>query len=307
MAFSTTPDRIDEVVTFMNEHGLTKTIEHFKIKEETLNRYLRAKSFYETQQPKVLLLDIETARIIGGFWQLGKQYITHQQIIKDWFILGWSAKWLFDQEIMSDFVTSKEARERNDSRICKSLWNLINDSDIIITHNGNAFDLPKANTRFILNGLKPPLPYQAIDTCKVGRKHFRFSSNSLNYLGKLMIRKEKLETNYQLWIDCEEGDAKQLKYMEKYCEQDVTLLEEVYIELRPWIKSHPNLPLIMQAKAPACPNCGSFNIEETDSYYYTPMNRYETVRCKDCGAVSHKRSTEITPARKNLLLRSDAR
>jgi len=55
-------------------------------------------------------------------WGLYKQYIPNDNIIKDWNILSWAAKWLFDDEIMSDILTPKEAVARDDSRILKSMW-----------------------------------------------------------------------------------------------------------------------------------------------------------------------------------------
>jgi len=298
---------VAKVLAYLNENGESKTLKKFEIKAETLSRYKRRKRFFETKNPKILLLDIETARMIFGGWNTGKQYVGHGQIIKDWFMLGWACKWIFEPDTKSDFVTGKEALLRDDSRICKSLWKLVDQADIIITHNGNSFDIPKINTRFFLNGLPPPMSYQTIDTCRVGRKYFAFSSNALNYLGKLIVNKEKLHTSYQLWIDCENGDQEQLDFMEEYCIGDTTLLEEVYLELRPWIKSHPNLAVLMDAQEQCCPNCGGFDFESNGGYYTTPQNRYESVRCKSCGAVNRKRSSEITKDQRKALLVPSAR
>jgi RNase P subunit RPR2 len=235
-----------------------------------------------------------------GVWRLGKQRVGPDNVIKDWFMLGWGAKWLFNSETQSDFVTGKEALKRDDKRICKSLWKLVNDSDIIITHNGIQFDVPKINTRFILNGLTPPAPYLMIDTKKIAYKQFGFSSNALNYLGKIMLSKEKIHTDYQLWIDCEEGKQESIDFMETYCKGDVGLLEEVYLELRPWIKSHPNLAIMMDAKDPCCPNCGSFSLTEENHYYTTPQNKYKVVRCNSCGAVNRRAISDLdlTPAQR---------
>ena len=300
-------DRIDEILAYCNENGETETCTHFEINIETLHRYQRERRWRDTQQPKILLLDIETARMHVGVWRLGKQRIGPDQVVNDWFIFGWSAKWLFNAEVMSDFLLGKEAVKRDDARVCKSLWKLINEADIIISHNGNRFDIPKMNARFLLNGLQPPIPYQTIDTCKVAHKYFGFSSNALNYLGKIMLRKEKIHTEYQLWINCENGDQESLDFMETYCKGDTALLEEVYLELRPWIKSHPNLAVLMDAKEQCCPNCGSFEFEEGEGYYTTPQNKYISVRCKKCGAVNRKKASEITTEQRKVMLVPNAR
>lgn len=299
--------RIDKILNYLNDHGETKTLKHFSINAESLHRYQRERRFADTKQAKILLLDIETARMVFGAWRCGKQYLGHTQIIKDWFMLGWACKWLFSAETQSDFVTAKEAVLRDDKRISKSLWKLVEQADVIITHNGNSFDLPKINTRFFLNGLKPPMPYLTIDTCRISRKYFGFSSNALNYLGKIMLNKEKLHTDYQLWIDCENGDQEQLDFMEKYCIEDTNLLEDVYLELRPWIKSHPNIGVLVDAKEPCCPNCGGFEFEDGEGYYTTPQNKYISIRCKSCGAINRRKSSEITKDQRKVMVVPNAR
>jgi len=306
-SITTTDERIDEILAYCNDHGEPKACTEFNINIETLHRYQRLRRWRDTRQPKILLLDIETARMIFGGWRCGKQYVGAGQIIKDWFMLGWACKWLFSADMQSDFVTAKEALLRDDKRVCKSLWRLVNDADVIITHNGNSFDLPKINSRFFLNGIKPPMPYATIDTCRVSRKYFGFSSNALNYLGKIMLNKEKINTNYQLWIDCENGDQEQLDFMEDYCKADTGLLEEVYLELRPWIKSHVNMGVLMDAHEPCCPNCGSFKIKDGKGYYTTPQNYYIAVRCKSCGAVNRRKSSEITKEQRKVMLVPNAR
>ena len=298
---------VDEVLAYLNENGESKTLKHFQLKEDTLRRYKDEKHHWETKVPKILILDVENARMQFGGWNIGKQVITAPQIIKDWFLLGWSAKWLFDSTVMSDFVTSKEALARDDARICKSVWKLMNDADIIITHNGIRSDFPKLNTRFLLTGLMPPMPYQVIDTFKIAIKWFQFGSASLNYMSKIILRKEKLNTDYQLWIDCENGIQEQIDYMEKYCKEDTSLTEKVYLEIRPWIKSHPNLAVMMEAESQCCPNCGGFEFEEKEGYYTTPQNKYITVRCKNCGAINRKKVSELSDKQRKVMLIPNAR
>ena len=300
-------DRIEEILAYCNDHGETEACEQFKINIETLHRYQRERRWRDTRNPKILLLDIETSLIKGRFWRTGKQYVGCDQIIDDWFIFGYSAKWLFADETMSDFVTAREAVKRDDKRVMVSAHKLISEADIIIGHNIKRFDMPKLKTRFFMNGLKPPMPYQLLDTLSVAYKEFAFSSAKLNYLGKIILNKEKLHTDYELWLKCEKGDQESLDYMEKYCRIDTELLEEVYIELRPWITSHPNLPVIMDAKDSACPNCGSFEFTDEEGYYYTPQNRFVAVRCASCGAVSHRKKSEITTDQRKVMLVPNAR
>lgn len=72
----------------------------------------------------------------------------------------------------------------DDSKLIEDLWKLFDEADIIIGHNINSFDIKKANTRFIENGLMPPSNYQTIDTLRVAKKYFGFTSNKLMELQK---------------------------------------------------------------------------------------------------------------------------
>ena len=286
-----TIEHIERVLAYLNENGESETLKHYQIKQDTLRRYTDRKKFWDTKQPKVLLIDIETTPMQVHTWGTWKQRIGHEQVINDWFMLSYSAKWLFDSKMYSSVLTPKEVLAKDDSRISKELWKLFDQADILIGHNISGFDLPKAQTRFLLNKLSPPSPFQIIDTLKVAQKTFRFASNKLDYISQLMLNDRKLHTEYQLWLRCLEGDPKSLEDMLIYNRKDVLLLEEAYVFLRPYIKSHPNMAIYQESLEPSCPNCGSANINEC-GHYTTTVNRYIAFRCKDCGAICRSRKTD---------------
>ena len=248
---------------------------------------------------KILLVDIETAPIKALVWSVWNTNVSVEQMRSDWFVLTWSAKWLNDNEGMGEMLKPSEVKKENDKRIIKTLWKLFDEADIIIAHNGHKFDKPKLNSRFITNGLKQPSPYQVIDTLKVARQRFGFTYNRLDYLAELFGLQHKLTTGFSLWVKCLNGDANALEYMLKYNKYDVILLEEVYLKIRGWIKSHPNINLY-QGTDSCCSNCGSENIRRKGSYT-TMNNRYITYVCNDCGSFSKKSSV------KKRLLSSTAR
>ena len=93
--------------------------------------------------PKILIFDIETAPLRAYVWRLLKNNVNLDHIISEWFCLAWSAKWLYSKEIEKGVLTSEEALKQDDSRIIKDLWKLVNQADIIIAYNGEAFDIPK--------------------------------------------------------------------------------------------------------------------------------------------------------------------
>ena len=248
--------------------------------------------------PKILLYDIETAPMEVFVWGLYKQYIPHDNIIKNWFVLSWAAKWLYDDKIISDVVTPQEARDRSDKRVINGIWKLLDNADICVGHNIDRFDDRKLKARFIDNCLKHPTPYKTVDTLKVARKNFAFVSYKQDYLTKLFSLNEKINTGelggFDLWKRCVSGDKIALNLMLEYNEQDVRGLEDVYIKLRPYIRNHPNLGVMMDADV--CPNCGSDHIEEEyDSFYYTAANKFQVYRCMACGnpSIRAKKNSNI--------------
>lgn len=258
--------------------------------------------------PKILIFDIETSPLKAYIFatRLWNTNVNEEQVLSQWFALCWSAKWLFDDKIMSDRLTSDEAKREDDSRIVKSMWSLLNEADIVVAHNGDRFDVPNMNTRFIVNGLPPTSPYQTIDTCSVAKRQFGFSHNNLNALAKVFGFKVKLETNFELWKRCVDGDEKSLKIMQIYNRRDVETLEEVYLKIRPWIRSHPNLGLYVDAIEPVCSNCGSRNVIKSDKFYYTMVGKYELYRC-ECGAYIRVRTSSLSKDKKKNLLVSIAK
>ncbi len=247
-------------------------------------------SAVSTTPANVLILDIETAPLRSYTWGLWKQNVAMNQIISDWFMLTWSAKWLFDDDTLSDKLTPAEAIDQNDSRISKTIWELLNTADIIIAHNAIRFDVKKMNTRFLINGLNPPMPYQVIDTLDHAKKRFAISSNRLDYINKVLGIGRKMDTGgFELWDGCMRGDKASLQKMEDYNRVDVGILEETYLRMRPWIKPHPNMGLFIEDDVTACPTCGSVNIEFNGKPYATTANLYELFRCGECGSIGRNK------------------
>lgn len=270
------------------------------IKESTVERYLR-----EGKKPKskanILLFDIETLPMEVYVWGLYKQRIPIDNIIKEWCIVSWAAKWLFDSEVMSMTISGQDAIDRNDSSILKKIWDLFETADVIIAHNGMRFDVRKINARWKLAGYGPPSPYRVIDTLKVAQKEFAFSSHKLDYLVKILNDTQKLKTEYSLWKKCCVGDEKAIAYMEEYNRNDVLILEDLFLSLRGWIKSSPNLGLYGAVDTEICPTCGSSDIYWKGKYY-TTVGRFNSGRCNNCGGIFRSRYSDLTKKEKLTLL-----
>lgn len=240
---------------------------------------------------KILVFDIETAPIVAYVWGGWKQNpaANTQMIIEDWFIFTWSAKWLFDDKIMTGKLTPQEAIDKNDKRIVKDLWQLLEEADVVIAHNAFKFDIKKVNTRFLQWGLTPPMPYQVIDTLVHVRKQFSNVSNKLDWVAqKLGLEGKMKHSGFSLWDKCYNGDKDALDEMELYNIKDIKVLEEVYLHLRPWISPHPNVGLFVGNNIKCCSACGSEKLQETGEYS-TYANTYSAMRCGDCGSISRSR------------------
>lgn len=238
------------------------------------------------QGPKVLIFDLETSPELGYVWGRFKQFLAPVQVAQRSYLLTWSAKWLGDEEIMADAIpnyrkTETTYGEQDDLEVVTSIWKLLDECDVAIAHNGNRFDFPYLNSRFVFHGLGMPSPFKQVDTCRIAKKHFRFASNSLKELGIFFgIETPKLDTTFQLWIDCMHGKQEAWDYMLEYNVFDVKLLEEVYYRLRHYDKSAPNFALYYDDEAVRDPVTGSTDVEELAKLSYTASSAFTSYRSK---------------------------
>jgi hypothetical protein len=203
----------------------------------------------KVRKPKVVLWDVETAPIMGAVWQ---RYDTNVVWVEnDWFMLAWSVKDLDGKQITRG-LPDYDGYEQNpgcDKALVSELWQHLDSADVLIAHNGDRYDIRKANSRFIVHGLLPPKPARTVDTLKVARRHFANSSNKLDDLGQALGVGRKAPTGgYDLWKQCLAQDKKAWNKMKRYCAQDVRLLEAVYLKLLPWITNHPNMAVLADKK-----------------------------------------------------------
>lgn len=244
---------------------------------------------------KILLFDIETSPMEVYVWGLKyNNYISPDNIIKDFSILCWSAKWLFDADVIGEKVSAQDAIDRDDGSILKKMWELLNDADIVITQNGKKFDIPKLNVRFLKEGFPPPMYYQSVDTKEVMTKHFGFSSNKLDYVNQFLGIDGKSEMVFDDWLNCLKGGEiaeEALTKMSDYNKRDVLIMEELYLKLRPWIPSHANLNLYADV-GNCCPSCQSTELE-WNGQYATPVGLYKAFRCGSCGAIGRSTVDKI--------------
>jgi hypothetical protein len=232
---------------------------------------------------KLLFLDIETSPLLIYAW---RTYETNAiAVANDWHLLSFAAKWHHEKTThvyaLPDFPAFKKDPE-SDKALCKPLWDLINEADAICAHNGERFDLPKINARLFIHGMPPPSPVKVIDTLKIARRNFGFTSNKLDDLCKLLGIGKKMKTGgFQLWLDCLKGDEKAWQTMRSYNKHDVVILEELYEKLKGWDNGHPNVNL-SAPKDHQCPSCGSTNVQRR-GYEMLKSFKAQRYQCRNAG------------------------
>ncbi len=193
-------------------------------------------------------------------------------------------------------ISRRHFKDKTDASIVKELYKILTSADILISHNGDKFDVKKATAKFIVHGLDPIGKLKNVDTLKMARKHFAFTSNRLDALGEALGLGRKVSTGgIELWFKCMAGDKKAWAKMEKYNKQDVDLLEKVYLKLRSWApEQHPHVGNII-GKPDACPVCGDSRLRSC-GILRTKTRAYIKYRCANC--LSYCRGTDRIEAKK---------
>jgi hypothetical protein len=237
-----------------------------------------AESVVRPGGPRVLLIDIETSPLLVYTWGLWQQNIGINQIVEPTRMLCFAAKWLGEPDTM---FFSENEHGRLD--MVNAAWNLLDQADAVIHYYGSQFDVKHLNREFLDAGLTPPSPFKQVDLKLAVSKRFKFPSNKLQFVSQALGLSGKEATGgFDLWRGCMNGDAKSWKTMEVYNRRDVTLLEEVYEHLLPWIPNVPHRHLY-DGHGGGCPNCGKDGMIE-DGLYQTALSSFRRYFCSACGS-----------------------
>jgi DNA-directed RNA polymerase subunit M/transcription elongation factor TFIIS len=234
--------------------------------------------------PRVVLWDLETSPMVVATYSLYPDSIPHENIIDDWYIICAAWKEVGKDKTYAVSVLDDPKRfkknVKDDYYVVKTLRDMLEDVDILVAHNNKAFDWRKYQARLIYHKL-PPLPkILLVDTLKEVKSVSAFSSNRLDYLCKRLNGEGKIETSKGLWMRVMEGNVKAIKEMVKYNKGDITCLEELYMILRPYMKSHPNMATPDTCN---CPKCNSNKVVKDGIRMRSTGARYQVYKCNGCG------------------------
>lgn len=245
----------------------------------------------EATNVRILTLDIESKPMQVYSWGLWDQNIGIGQIIDHGGMLCFAAKWMGDREVMfhSEWGDGYEA-------MVQRAWDLLSEADIVVTYNGDRYDLKKLNNAFMLLGMAPPKPFKSIDLIKTNKGRFDLPSRKLDYLVQQSGVGAKVKhQGFDLWVDCMAGDPKARAVMEKYNRGDVVITERAYLRLLPWLTNAPHLGMFT-GDGLSCPYCGSTKLERSDMAH-TNVQRYQLYGCKNCGGWVRGTTKYLDPTR----------
>ncbi len=213
------------------------------------------------------------------------QNIPFQNIINESELLSWAAKWHDEDECHYSSLRMVGHTPAGKKRMLKEIHAMLDEADVVVTFNGDKFDLKILNQEFLMAGLGPASPYKSVDLYKVVKRKFRFTSNKLGYLLRRFGLRHKLDSQgIETWIACmTKGHpeySEKWDVMEEYNVGDVFSTEELYDYLLPWIPNHPNRNLYDGAGA--CPVCGGTHIQRR-GFHTSKSLRYRRFQCTDCG------------------------
>ena len=229
---------------------------------------------------KRLYFDIETSYCTGWFWRPSfKTSISYDQVLKESAIICICYKWQG-----SDKVYHLTWDKGCDKSMMDKFYSVIKQADEVVTHNGDNFDIKWIRTRFLLHGYKSMPELKSIDTLKISRQKFRFDSNRLDAIGKILGFGGKKDTGgIQLWHDIiQKNSKKAMMDMVAYCKRDVELLEKVFLKLEGFAKPKTNLAVFSGGDKADCPYCAGTHLYLKDRTVGVSGNIKCRMQCNGC-------------------------
>lgn len=232
---------------------------------------------------KRLFYDIETSPMVSYTWRIGRKIsLNYDNIIEDWRIICISYKWENEDTVYH----LKWDKNQCDRKMVKQFIEVLNKADEICAHNGDRFDIKKIRTRAIHHRLPMKPKYRSLDTLKKAKSHFAFNSNSLDNLARFLGVGRKMEhTGFQMWKDVMIGSKQALDMMIEYCNQDVTVLEDVFLCLQNYIRHNTNVSTHNGGAKCSCPNCASDDVVLNNNNYTALGTIRREMYCNTCGYI----------------------
>jgi hypothetical protein len=227
-----------------------------------------------------LFLDVETPPIPVWVFALNDKSnarISHKNIVSGYSygIICACWKWAGEKKVHSlDW-----GQRQNDKALVRGMIAAMDEADEIVMQNGNRFDVRWIRGRAIYHRLPMRPNYVTNDTLLKGRQKFHFPSFRLDYMGNHLLNDEKIPTSFALWKSImEDRCVMSLGKMIRYCKKDVTLLEDIFDVMAPYLE-----PVSSVARHICdCPECGSSRTVVRKEYRTKVGHDRVNFVCLDC-------------------------
>lgn len=243
--------------------------------DQLLDKALKAKT------PRIAMWDIETTDLKADWGEM----------------LSYGIKPLYGEPWVRSVMDWPRRFERDpldDKALVRQCVKDLSQFDAVVTWYGRRFDRRFLNARCAFHKIDPPPQGMAhVDAWFTARYELALSSNRLAVVQEFLgLDDEKTPIKRRVWKKAKRGDKKALRYVINHNLMDVIVLEQAYLRLLPYIRSHPNVGLL-QGEKHACPKCGAGQeYIERAGWHYATTRAYPRVRCRKCKSWSRYRSSE---------------
>ena len=236
--------------------------------------------------------------IDGPVWDLNAlKHIIGRRIHAD-DVIEWprticaAARWYGEEDVM--FAAEWEVGGYD--AFMREVWSWVDEADILIGHNMAAFDSKHLMSGWAEMGLPAPSPFKVIDTLKIARGSLNMESNTLDSLAKrLGVESKSDKYDVRVAQAAVNGDKEAQARIEGYNRGDIVASEALFDRLRPYARNIPHLGMWTDDEM-ACPSCGHA-MTATGKTVHANVQRYEHLRCDNCGAHARGTTTLKNPTR----------
>lgn len=206
------------------------------------------------------------------------------------FILCMCWKWLGEKTVHCESITKyNDGSWMDDGPLVDRCARLIEQADMIVTYNGVRCDIPFLQTRLLINHKPLLAPVAHKDLYFTVRHKLKMSRNRLLDIQEAMESKsKKTPVRLMQWLKTVvKHDRTALAEIEQHCKQDVLVLEERYLELRPLLLTHPRLH-----GYGTCNKCGGVLVKNK-VYFVAGKQQKITMHCTACGGYETRPLNEV--------------
>lgn len=165
----------------------------------------------------------------------------------------------------------------DDRELCKQIRAVLAEADMLVTYNGVKCDVPFIQTRLLHHKLDPLPPIAHKDVYYTAKFKLKLSRNRLydveSFLG---LKDKKTPVKLYKWLQALVGNERAQDEIIHHCKQDVLVLEQAYLKLRPLMNSHPRL----QDYGKCC-KCGG-TLLKNKIFYSAEKYPKITLKCRSC-------------------------